>query len=277
MDALTTTAGQQAALAPVATPDPLQQLITAAVQRGAPLDELREITQLARELREDKLREQKRLAELAFRRDYAAFKGLNIIIPKTKKVEQRSRSGGAGPTYWQAEFDVVCDRLSEPLSRFGFGYRHDPKFITREWPTAENPHQIIPWVVVTCYLDHVEGHTETVTLEGPNDDSGAKNPLQEMQSTATYLKRQSLLAITGTATGGEDNDGRGTRGSRMDDEKDASPSEALIVAGHIASGKGSEALTAWWGGLDAKQRAVLNKEFAAMRREARKADEALHG
>ena len=45
-------------------------------------------------------------------------------------------------------------------------------------------------------------------LEGPPGELSVNTPTQNMQTTASYLKRQSLLAITGTATGGEDDEAK---------------------------------------------------------------------
>ena len=62
---------------------------------------------------------------------------------------------------------------------------------------------------VTCFLQHVLAHQESVTLEGPNDDSGSKNQIQATGSTITYLERYTLLAVSGMAVRDHDNDGRG--------------------------------------------------------------------
>jgi hypothetical protein len=62
---------------------------------------------------------------------------------------------------------------------------------------------------VTCVLSHAAGHSEEVTLHGPPDDSGAKNNLQKIKSTLTYLKAATFEAVTGIASreGNEDDDG----------------------------------------------------------------------
>ncbi len=55
---------------------------------------------------------------------------------------------------------------------------------------------------VTCILRHSLGHCEKVTAEGPPDTSGKKNPLQEMKSTRTYLRIETLEAVTGLTSSG---------------------------------------------------------------------------
>ena len=162
------------------------------------LERLMQMNMRWREMQEaDRLRD----AMLAFREDFAAFTGENIVIPKTKHVER----GKAG-SFEQAEYDRVKSMLSPALSKHGFGVRHDQKFTSRKWSGDDGVERDIPWVVVICYLDHRKGHTETVTLEGPPGELTANTIVQNMQATASYCKRQSLLAITGTATGGEDDE-----------------------------------------------------------------------
>ena len=57
-------------------------------------------------------------------------------------------------------------------------------------------------VKVSCKLSHRLGHTETVTMEAPPDISGgnAKNPIQQIKSTVTYLRALTFEAVTGLAT-----------------------------------------------------------------------------
>lgn len=52
-------------------------------------------------------------------------------------------------------------------------------------------------MTVTCIMTHVEGHSEEVPISGPIDNSGSKNPLQQIKSTLTYLEGATFQAITG--------------------------------------------------------------------------------
>ncbi len=186
----------RAADARIVTPADLLEI---AMQSSTPdIERLERLMAMNLQYAEQQEKNRLRDAMLAFRADYAAFTGENIIIPKTLFVER----GKAG-SFEQAEYDRVCGMLSPALSKHGFGYRHDQKFTSKQW-TTDGVTSDIPWVIVTCFLDHRLGHTETVTLEGPPGDLTANTPVQNMQTTATYCKRQSLLAVTGTPTGGED-------------------------------------------------------------------------
>jgi hypothetical protein len=48
-------------------------------------------------------------------------------------------------------------------------------------------------------------------MSAPPDASGGKNTIQQIASTVTYLQRYTLLAITGVATKGQDDDARGAQ------------------------------------------------------------------
>jgi hypothetical protein len=260
----------------VVTPGDLLRIAMAAGDTD--LDRLERLMAMQERHREAQERERQREAVLAFRRDFAAFRGENVVVPKTKLVDQKKKDGGQGPKFMQSEFDVVCGMLSPALSKHGFGFRHDMKFGAKAW-TTDGVVSDQPWVYVTCYLEHRDGHTETLSLEGPPDTGGAKNPLQEMQSAASYFKRQSLLAITGTATGGEDDESRmRRRGATQSHGEDSSDAEGnrfdeLCEQGRAAAMQGTKPLTDWWGALTKTGQKLMNAEFGAMRKAARVADE----
>jgi hypothetical protein len=258
---------------------PARQLsvVEYAVASGAPVSEVRALVELQIQMDNHKLamlkqqdereREERRMAaKLAFDEAFAAFRGENVIIPKSKHVD-RGRAG----SFMQAEFDSVCRLLSPPLAKHGFSFRHDQKFGTKPWPTPENEHNVVGWVWVTCYLTR-SGHTETLELEGPQDDQTANTPVQNMQSTASYLKRQSLLAITGTATGGEDDENRKRGGGGAE----ASALEKLVEAGRAEAKNGLSALTEWWRARTPREQKDLQGEYGAMRKTAQAADRGQH-
>jgi hypothetical protein len=237
-------------------------LLNIAMQSGdKDIDRLERLMQMDIRYRELQEQDRKRDAALAFEADFAKFKGENVIIPKTKLVER----GKAG-SFSQAEFDEVCRRLAPALSAHGFGFRHKQRFGSQQI-VVNGSETLVPWVWVTCILSHRAGHVDEMVLDGPADDQSANTPIQNAQSAASYLKRQSLLAITGTATGGEDDEGRHTPGDGSEASTD--PLAAAREAGHAAAKEGMTALTAWWGKLTARDRSALNRDFAAMRKAAR--------
>lgn len=164
-----------------------------ALAQGTSLDQVEKMMDLQE-------RWERREAEKAFKEAFAEFRGHNITVQKSKTVNR-----GAAGSFKQAEYEEICSKISPALSEHGLSFRHDQKFGSRKWVTdgVEND---VPWVYVTCFLEHKGGHHETLSLEGPPGDLSANTDTQNMQVTASYLKRQSLLAITGTATGGEDDE-----------------------------------------------------------------------
>lgn len=225
-------------------------MMMTALQNGASLDHIEKMMDL-------QLRWEKREAEKAFRVDFAAFRGANIIIPKSKYVD-RGRAG----SFHQAEYDEVCRRISPALSEHGLSFRHDQKFGSRKWMT-DGVESDVPWVYVTCYLEHKAGHAETLTLEGPPGDLSANTATQNMQVTASYLKRQSLLAITGTATGGEDDENK-----MIPEQGDEVLFDVVAALNDVESCKTVDAITEVWTTQGAKAVAAKDMGGHAMLKQA---------
>lgn len=254
---------------PLPAPAPRGDLsvVQYAVQQGASVDEIRAILEL--QVRADKhqielMRERRRMDEedraraavLAYRADFAAFRGENIVVPKSKRVDR----GNAG-SFDQAEFHLVAAMLSPSLSKHGFSFRHDQRFGARAIEGTDPPAHL-GWVWVKCYLEHKDGHVETLELEGPEGDLKANTPVQNMQATASYLKRQSLLAITGTATGGEDDENK--MRSRQHDVERPEPTAAQIQQAEEQVALGAAKFAEWWNALPSETRKLYGRE----RREA---------
>jgi hypothetical protein len=131
----------------------------------------------------------------------AAFRSEAPKLLKNKRV-------AFGKTeYDHATLDSIADALAPALGAVGLTYR---------WETK----QVDGGISVGCILTHVLGHSETVTLQAPPDQSGGKNSIQAVASTVSYLQRYTLLAITGLSTSDADNDGRGYVGFITGDQKD---------------------------------------------------------
>lgn len=78
-------------------------------------------------------------------------------------------------------------------------------------------------IAVTCKLSHRMGHSESVRMEAPPDASGgnAKNPIQQIKSTVTYLKAATFEAVTGLAAtdANLDDDGNAAGTDYIDDKQ----------------------------------------------------------
>lgn len=187
-------AEQQELLAPqtsvaLVKPTPMTML-QIAVQRGDDLDKLAKLMDLQERWEANEARK-------AFIAALSAFKA---NAPKLEKNKTVSFTTAKGKTeYKHATLDNVALVLGQALSQNGLSFR---------W----NVEQLSGKVRVTCILQHSLGHSESVAMEAPADDSGNKNQIQQVGSTVTYLERYTLLAITGTATADQDTDGAAING-----------------------------------------------------------------
>ena len=127
-------------------------------------------------------------ARKAFLEAKAAFKATAPKVTQDKKNKQYNS------TY--ASIGNLVNTVNEALSQHGLEVKWDFEQGDR--------------IKVICTLRHVLGHSESVALSGAPDNSGSKNPLQQIKSTITYLKIATFEAVTGIATtaGNLDDDGK---------------------------------------------------------------------
>jgi hypothetical protein len=134
----------------------------------------------------------------------AAFKSEPLPrIVKKKPVKQRLKNKQTGE-YSGAEINYKHETLAQvvnaavaALAKHGLSHSWDVTQANRV-------------ITVSCVMTHEAGHSERRTLEGLPDESGQKNPLQQIRSTITFLQRATLLLITGLAPeDGSDDDSRG--------------------------------------------------------------------
>jgi hypothetical protein len=133
----------------------------------------------------------------------AAFK-LEEIAPIVKKksvgydIKNEKKEKVGRVEYKHETLDQVVDVVREPMAKHGLSHSWDVEQKNKE-------------IHVSCVITHAAGHTgKPVKMFGFPDDSGRKNPLQQVRSTITFLQRATLLLALGLAAKGEDNDGRGS-------------------------------------------------------------------
>lgn len=134
--------------------------------------------------------EQARKAFVAAMADFKAEAG-GITIAKSKQVRFTTQKGVT--EYMHAELHDITRALVPVMARHGLSHRWVPEQSGKD-------------IKVTCVMTHRDGHSESVSMVAQADDSGGKNSIQSIASTKTYLERYTLLAATGIATGGEDDD-----------------------------------------------------------------------
>ncbi|MCO8325944.1 ERF family protein [Burkholderia cenocepacia] len=166
----------------IATTTPAD-LLRIAVESGADLDRLERLMSL-----QD--RWEAKQAKQAYDIAFAAFKAEAVVIAKGKDVSDGPLKGKK-----YAELHDVVNAVTPALSKHG---------LSSSWKLTRDEKD---WMEVTCYLRHVNGHEESVSMGGPPDVGGAKNAIQARASTKTYLERYTLKAITGLSEQDDDKDG----------------------------------------------------------------------
>lgn len=169
-------------------------LLRIAVESGADLDKLERLMALQTQW---EAKEAKRAFDAAF----AAFKAESVTILKGRKVTDGPLKGKS-----YAELHDVVNAVTPALSKYG---------LSSSWKLTRDEKD---WMEVTCYLRHVNGHEESVSMGGPPDAGGAKNAIQARASTKTYLERYTLKAITGLSEQMDDDDGNG-KGARTNQDE----------------------------------------------------------
>lgn len=172
---------QESAAVVATSPITPMQMLNMAVSQGADLDKLTKLMDLQE-------RWEKNEARKAFVAALNAFKTNPPEVLKNKDVLHNGKF-----MYRHATLDNVSGIIGEALATVGISHR---------WETE----QIDGIVRVTCVLTHDLGHSERVPLQAEPDKSGAKNSIQAIGSTVTYLQRYTLLAATGMAVKDQDND-----------------------------------------------------------------------
>jgi len=158
-------------------------MMLAALNQGAQLEQIEKMMDL-----QD--RWQKGEAKKAYDTAFAAFKAEAVKIIKGKDVTDGPLKGKS-----YAELHDVVNAVTPALSKHG---------LSSSWKLTRDEKD---WMEVTCYLRHVGGHEESVSMGGPPDAGGAKNAIQARASTKTYLERYTLKAITGLSEQNDDTDG----------------------------------------------------------------------
>ena len=167
-------------------------IMLAMAQYGVSAADLRELLSMQREWRADEARN-------AFNAALAAFKSEPVYVRKTKAVGYETQKGDF-VGYKHAELSDVVAAVGPALAKHGLSHRWD---VT----------QTKDWISVKCILKHAAGHSESVEMGGPPDNSGKKNAIQQIASTVSYLQRYTLKAITGVAEENDDDDGQGGDGN----------------------------------------------------------------
>jgi len=168
------------------------QLLDKAMNKGVDTEQLRQFMDLQE-------RWEKNEARKAYNEAIAAFKQNPPVVIKDMLNKQY------GSNY--SSLANLVNTVNSALSPHG---------LNAHWEYGQDS----DFIHVTCVLSHFLGHSEKVTLSGPPDESGAKNKIQQIKSTTTYLKAATFEAVTGIASidANADDDGN-TTGKPIIDKK----------------------------------------------------------
>ena len=173
----------------VATSDPYMGMAQMAMSQGK-IAEMKELLAMKREWDAEEARK-------LFISAMAKFKAKGLIVGKDKENKQY------GSMY--TTLGNLVNTASGIMAEFG---------LSIDW---EPDHSKQGQIGITCTLSHEAGHKKSVTMHAEPDKSGAKNPIQQMKSAATYLRGLTFELVTGIATSesagvNQDDDGNGTAG-----------------------------------------------------------------
>ena len=161
-------------------------LISQAIAKGADLEKLEKLLTLHERYEQNE-------AKKSFHKAMTAFKANLPQIIKDKKVNYAA--GGGNVRYSYASLFNAIDKVTPRLSEFGLSVAWFHKQTEKE-------------LTVTCRITHELGYSEETSLTGPHDNSGAKNAIQALGSTNSYLERYTFFALIGAAAKDSDDDGK---------------------------------------------------------------------
>jgi hypothetical protein len=165
-----------------AIPTP-NELISQAIAQGMSGEQLNGLLQFAINYK----------AEAAKEAYFQAFNKFKEAAPKIIKDSEIRHNGKLIGMY--AKLEQACQKLIPALGSVK---------ITHRWDSTT----VGDYTTVTCYLRHEMGYEEKgASLGSGPDTSGAKNAVQAIGSTMSYLQRYTLMASCGLTVEGMDTDG----------------------------------------------------------------------
>lgn len=232
-------------------------LVRFAMDQGVDIDRLERLYALQQRWEQEQ-------AKKAYVAAMVAFKSEHMEILKRKRVGYETKEGEF-VGYSHAELADVTEVVVPAMARHG---------LSHDW----NIRQENARVFVDCIITHELGHSKTVTMDAAPDASGKKNAVQQIASAITYLQRYTLLASTGMATKGMDDDGRASGDAaqsnprerkRQAEPEDTEERRKLVADLYAKADEGLEALERAWNEIGKEGRKMVgNAEWLAIKSKA---------
>ena len=159
-----------------------ETLIQSAIEKGLPIETMKELLLMRTELKKEYAREQFFISLSQFQNDIPA-------IVKRKKVHDKYGKY----RYSFAPLDDIIEQVKTHLMNNFFSY-------TLKTAQAEKT------ITVICEAHHASGHTEETLLTVPVASSGFMSGIQEIGSALSFAKRYCFCNAFGIVTGDEDDD-----------------------------------------------------------------------
>ncbi len=171
------------------------ELIVEVVKANPTIGDIKELLAIQKEWDKDQ-------AKKEFVKAMAAFKAEAPIVTKDKVNSQYKSK--------YTSLSNLINTVNPVLSKHG---------LSSSWDIEQNG-----VIKVTCRITHEQGHGETSSVSAPADTSGAKNAIQQIKSTITYLKSVTFESICGLAStdANVDDDGAGAIDHEHIDDKELS-------------------------------------------------------
>lgn len=169
-------------------------LLAQAVNANLDIDKLEKL--MAMKERWDK--------EQARKAYFSALSDFQIKCPEIRKNKQVTFATQKGTTdYHYAPLGDIDRQIKKTLKECG---------LSKNWKINEAAGKI----KVDCVITHIDGHSETTSMEAESDSTGSKNAIQAKGSAIEYMKRYTLIGALGLTTTDSDIDGRGDYEYDMD-------------------------------------------------------------
>ena len=185
----------------------IYSMIHLAIQQGAGIEQLERLWDM-------QLKYEANEAKKAYHFAMSEFKKERIVITKDKdNAQYKSKYTSIGN---------LVDSVTPILGKHG---------LTHKWDISQDGDMI----TVTCVSTHALGHSEKVSMQAPSDKSGAKNPIQQIKSTRTYLQAATFESLFGLASTDAncDDDGNGYGNVATIDEKQQSQIIDMMLSKNV--------------------------------------------
>lgn len=162
----------------------IEALIGQAIINKVPLDTMKEMLAMRKELKAEWAKEE-------FDKAMAAFQKQCPVINKSKKVFEKNSETKVRYTF--APLEDIATQIKPYLSKCGLSYR----FKTIQTETT---------LAAVCVTTHISGHSEETAFEVPLGTEDYMSNVQKYGARLTFAKRYALCNAFGISTGNEDDE-----------------------------------------------------------------------